>query len=334
MIFLRILSLIYRGLVAFRNYCYDTGFFKATALPGVVISVGNIAVGGTGKSPLVIDIARRVVAAGGRPAIVTRGYRSGLRASDWQVIMDGRIIYGRHQEQIGADEARMQSLALPTVPVIIGARRSRAVMNFLDNSDQATITHFILDDGFQHRKIKRDQDIVVLDGRNPSGPLLPAGPFREPMSSLKRAHDVILTKCNDPSQIMQVREIVQSVAPQVRQFELRMEAESLKMVSGINNQNPVRWAAVAGIAKPDDFLASLASLGIQPVAKFFSRDHQPFNPYLIQSERGSFDGIVTTEKDWARDESRFRGLAIPVYVLPIKPVWVGAELGISLIINK
>jgi tetraacyldisaccharide 4'-kinase len=328
MIFLRMIAALYGWLVSLRNSLYDRGWLKCEELPGVVISVGNIAVGGTGKSPLVIDIAKRVIAEGGMPAIVTRGYRSGLGASEWQVLMAGKIILGQQQDQVGADEARMQSLALPSVPVIIGVRRLQAVRNFLRATGNGKITHFILDDGFQHRKIRRHQDIVALDVRNPAGALLPAGRFREPISSLSRAHDVVFTKSVNQSQTDAAVDLLRRIAPHVRHHELRMEAEPLRLMSGLGTQIPRRWAVVAGIAKPDDFLASLAGIGIAPVARFFNGDHQSLNPYVIQSARASFDGIVTTEKDWARDEARFRALAIPVYVLPLKPVWVGLELAI------
>jgi tetraacyldisaccharide 4'-kinase len=325
MIFLRPLSWIFLLIVTLRNRFYDWGILKSIKLPGVVISVGNIAVGGTGKSPVVIDIARRVIAAGGRPVIVTRGYRSGLSASDWQVLQDGRIVFGFGQGQVGADEARMQSLALPGVPVVIGARRVKAVRNFLALAPKSAFTHFILDDGFQHRKIKRDQDIVVVDVRDPVGALLPSGRFREPMKALRRAHDVVLTKAKDDIQLQRCRLMIQAAAPQIRQFDLRLVAQPVRMVCGVEGQKPNRWAAVAGIAKPEDFIASLATLGINPVVRFFSGDHQSFNPYLLQSARANFDGIVTTEKDWARDEVRFIALAVPVYILPLKPVWGAHE---------
>jgi tetraacyldisaccharide 4'-kinase len=330
MILMKILSLFFGLIVLFRNRLYDLGFLRVQELPGIVISIGNIALGGTGKSPLVIDVARRVIAAGGKPAIVTRGYRSGLGGREWQVLIGGRVVMGMSSDGAVADEAKMQSLALPTVPVIVGVRRFQVILKFLTSMPEARITHFILDDGFQHRRLRRDQDIVVIDARSPEGPLLPAGPFRESLASLRRAHDVVLTKGENEFQVSDSRDRIRKVAPHIRQYELRLAPEPLRPMTSEVSELPERLAAIAGIARPEDFVRSLAEVGIHPVERFFSGDHQSFHVPSIQAKRGSFNGIVTTEKDWARDEIRFRALGLPVYVLPLRPVWVGPGVGICM----
>lgn len=327
-LFLWLLSRVYATVVFFRNFLFDAGRLKSVKLPGRVISVGNLAVGGTGKSPVVIAFARKIAESGGNPAILTRGYKSGLRGDEWQVLVNGVVVAGTNRDDIRADEARMQSLSLKDIPVIVGANRAEAAHNYVRSIGARSVTHWILDDGFQHRKIIRDLDVVVMDARSPSGPLLPAGLFREPLHSLRRANMVILTKAEGEAQVSAVSTLVKSIVPSMPVFVAGMDAGVPRKVIGRNSETPDRWAAVVGIAKPADFIEALRALNITPARTFIYADHESFNPYEVQSFRAEFDAVITTEKDWARDESRYLSLGVPVYVLPLALRWVGAEPGI------
>ena len=198
------LEWLYRSVILLRNCLYDFHIFKIRRLPGKVISIGNIAVGGTGKSPLVKEVVKQLQGQGFHPAILTRGYKSGLRPGEWQILLNGSVAGGVDRASVRADEARMQSLALPGVHVVVGADRYAAAKIFTENFTDVTVTHWILDDGFQHRSLHRDVDIVVVDVRSPWGRCLPAGLFREGKGSLSRANIVVLTKAqtqNDSARV-------------------------------------------------------------------------------------------------------------------------------------
>jgi tetraacyldisaccharide 4'-kinase len=325
------LSWLFGLIVWIRNWFYDQGILPRHRLPGVVISVGNIAVGGTGKSPLVIDLTRRIIAAGGAPAIVCRGYRSGLAAGESQLLMDGRVIAGVSRSGVMADEARMQSLALPGVPVIVGARRFEAVTFFVASGLTKPVSHWIIDDGFQHRAIHRDQDIVVADARCVQGDLLPAGLFRESLTALKRADVVVLTKATADSEVAAAKALIARVAPKCPVYVASFETEPPRQVAGPPVSPSPRWALVTAIARPADFQRSLIQKGILTGEVFIYPDHQTFNAARVLSRSPAFDAVITTEKDWARDEAKFVSLNHPVFVLPQTLLWRdGREPGLVL----
>ena len=188
------LEVLFRLLVTFRNALYSLGLMPIKKLPGRVISVGNISIGGTGKSPLVMDFTRSLQLDGARVVVLTRGYKSGLLDDEWQVLYRGQVVAGTSRSGVCADEAMMQSTALQDSFIVVGANRLNAANNFLRYLPSWKPTNWILDDGFQHRQIYRDIDVVVIDARRPWGSCLPVGRFREPKSSLRRAAVVVLTK--------------------------------------------------------------------------------------------------------------------------------------------
>ncbi len=322
-VLLRILSRLFGVIVLIRNRLYDRGYLQSVRLPGKVISVGNVAIGGTGKSPVVIDIARKIVEAGGVPAILTRGYRSGLAASEWQVLLDGKVAAGVNRADVIADEAIMQSSSLPRVPVIVGRKRLEAARNFINSCPQFNVTHWILDDGFQHRKITRDVDVVLLDARTPYGELIPAGRFREPLASLKRAHIAVMTKAERVTQTETLRRDIQAASSNCEIMEARFVTDPPRLVLGASTQSPMKWGLVAGIANPNDFVASAKDHGVVAVDSCFVQDHHPFPLDKLESFTATCDALLTTEKDFARSSSVFRRLKIPVYVLPLRVEWVG-----------
>lgn len=329
--FLLPLSWLFSLCVLCRNQMFDRGYMKAHRLPGVVISIGNIAVGGTGKSPLVIDFCQRIVSMGGTPAVLTRGYLSGLGSSEWQVLKNGHVVAGASRANVVADEARMQSLALKDLLVVVGAKRRESVLKFLSEYTGKKISHWILDDGFQHRGIFRDLDVVVVDARTPSGRLLPAGLFREWPSSFSRADVAVLTKAENENQVEFARDLVMRVAPKCQVFVAAFVPEDpLCRVEGTNqltNPSPeARWAMISSISRPEDFASSLRVRGIVAVARFIYPDHQAIHLSEIQLAKVNFDHVITTEKDWARDESKFRAIGLPIYVLPQRVIWSDGQM--------
>lgn len=319
------LSVLFRVLVNFRNLLYDLGVLPARRLPGVVISVGNISVGGTGKSPLVIDFVRRLIRSDARPVILTRGYKSGLKDGEWQVLKDGVVVAGTSRADIRADEAIMQSGVLPQAYVVVGANRFFAANEFLKWSSNWLPTHWVLDDGFQHRQIERDIDVVVIDARKPWGPCLPAGGFRETIRSLKRATAIVLTKSQNSTQSETVSSRIREINPTCSIYEAKFVQAPLKCVIGVAADKEASYALVCCVANPKDVVEGLGKLGL-PIHKIFAfADHARIEPSKILAGERTFNRIVTTEKDWARDRESFERLGIAVDVAPIQTQWCGFE---------
>ena len=175
------LSYVYAAILIIRNWFYDCRFLKSKQLPCTVISVGNIVSGGTGKTPVVIWIAKALQEAGRRPVILLRGYHREEKTPPTHVVSDGREILA--SVETSGDEAVMMARELPSVPVLIGKDRYETGCHALQRLKCDVL---ILDDGFQHRKLARDLDIVTVDATQPFGTkkLLPAGTLREPISAV------------------------------------------------------------------------------------------------------------------------------------------------------
>jgi tetraacyldisaccharide 4'-kinase len=159
----------FRGLVALKNALYTSGVLRSRSAPIPVLGVGNLTVGGTGKTPVSAWFAARLAEAGARPALVARGY--------------------------GRDELLLHERWNPSVPVVASADRLRAVSQAADEGASVVV----LDDGFQHRRLAKDADVVLLAAETPfPGRMLPSGPYREPPSALRRADLVIVTRKSAP----------------------------------------------------------------------------------------------------------------------------------------
>ncbi len=283
------IALAYRGVIALRNRYYDhhAGAVYRVGVP--VISVGNLTVGGTGKTPTVIEIVRHMVALGGRPAILTRGYRA-------------------RSDEI-ADEVLEFNESLPNVPVVVDADR-------VSGAARARGEHgadcLVLDDGFQHRRLARDLDLVLIDALRPFGgeALLPAGRLREPLSSLRRADVLILTRSNQVSDARRaelVRRLnrlapgrplveAQVVADFVRQNDATLAAEELSGVQSL---------AVCGLGNPETFARLLGTLGASVAGMLSLADHQHYDERLAERiVAAALDAgvktVVTTRKDWVK----------------------------------
>jgi tetraacyldisaccharide 4'-kinase len=186
---LYILSFPYRLAVGVRNFLYDNGLLRSNKLSCPVISIGNLTAGGTGKTPLTILLGRMLKEKGFRPAILSRGYgRQGVKSIG--VVSNGSSILMDHRE--AGDEPFLMSQLLPQVPVIVGASRFLAGKKAIEELGADIL---ILDDGFQHRGLYRDIDIVLLGSSRPlgNGRLLPGGSLRESPQALRRADIIVMT---------------------------------------------------------------------------------------------------------------------------------------------
>lgn len=317
-----ILSFIYGAITEIRNFLYQIKFLSSRRLPGKVISVGNIQVGGTGKTPVVMEIATQILAQEKTCAILTRGYKSGLKDQESIVLLNGKITHKSFSEDknIFADEAILQSHKLKTVPVLVGANRYIGAQEYLKSHESPD--YWILDDGFQHRKIARDLDILLLDAKEPfsNGWLLPFGRLRELRKNIKRADMILWTRCDQQYPTQQNRKMVQSVCS-TQAYEVSFET---RYPRPINSNFPSldaktdRVLLVCGIAGPADFVRQVQEFGIAISQSLIFKDHQAIKTKDIVSNIGNCTALVTTEKDYYRDPKLFRDLSIPVYVCPLE----------------
>lgn len=313
----------YSLIVKLRNRAYDRQMIVSKKLPGKVISVGNIVAGGTGKTPVVCRLASYLKAQGHRPAILTRGYRSGMSSSDSGLLLNGMWNASMTPSgDIHADEAMMQSQMLPGIPVIVGAKRWRAAQRFLKLGTYQP-THWILDDGFQHRKLQRDLDIVLLDSRDPfgGGHLLPRGRLREPVANLARANVVCFTRSDAQHPNPQDIATARRHAPQI--VFVPFQIGNPKLVVGESGQRlqGAKVAVVAGIANPDRFIREVVASGATITSRYIVSDHARFSPSAIAEKSLVVDAVVTTPKDYWREPAVFAGSTKPVFVLPINAEW-------------
>jgi len=279
------LSRVYGYVIAARNLCYDAGVFTIhqTGIP--VVSIGNIEAGGTGKTPMTIALARELSSRGLKPAIVTRGYRGRLKG----VV----LVRPDHQACEVGDEALLMARIL-RVPVIKAPDRVRGAIFARDELSSDLV---LLDDGFQHRRIHRDLDIVLVAGDVGSDALLPLGRLREPAASLARADLVVHTKGAGSSEMSAELVPCSLIGPSGAE-------EDLTSLSGRH------VLAVSGIARPGHFAGMLKDLGARVDVLAFP-DHHGFtrrDMETISARSQGKDLIVTTEKDLVRlDPSQIKG---------------------------
>jgi len=290
---------VYGKAVARRNRRYGRpGAVTRAELP--VISVGNLTVGGTGKTPIVAWIARRLSAAGRRPAIVSRGY--GGNAGRGPLVVAGSTGGPRVEAARCGDEPWLLARTLAGTIVVVGADRVAGAAE----ARRIGAELILLDDGFQHRRLARDLDVVLLDAVRPfgNGRLLPAGSLREPPDSLGRADVVVLTRAVPGERHEESCRRIARHAPGTPLLRSTHRATGFVDADGAAMPTPDRVVAFCGIARPASFRASLDALGVAVAAFEPFRDHHPYTVAELGRlrRRAEAEGavLVTTEKDMAR----------------------------------
>jgi tetraacyldisaccharide 4'-kinase len=326
------LSSIYGIAVRLREELYPEG--KRRSLPGLVVSVGNLTVGGTGKTPAAIMIAEWAVSQGYRPAILSRGYGGKCQKGVLEVSDVNKVLAAAAE---AGDEPYLMAKRLPGVPVIISRRRYLA--GLLAHKKHGT-NFFILDDGFQHIALRRDLDLALIDSTTPFGNerLLPWGPLREPIEHLGRADAFIVTRADAGSakENTAVVELLKKRFPEKPIFLSRHAPEKIVFPEGNKAYNAdflngKRIAAFAGIARPGVFKKTLADLGAEVPSFTAFRDHHVFTSREIarlveEKKRVGADCLVTTEKDWARLENAVREYPDLAYLSIRLVITEGAEI--------
>jgi tetraacyldisaccharide 4'-kinase len=317
------LSQIYAMIIQIRNFCYEKQWLSSKRLSTRVISVGNITVGGTGKTPLVESLASFLHEKGFRVGILSRGYRRKKSNNELTVIPNGNAL--RENAIYAGDEPVLLASHLPEVPIIVGRNRVQAGEKAIEEFGCDLL---ILDDGFQHRKIKRDLDIVVIDGTNPwgNGGILPAGPLREPKRNLKRADAVVLSRTDETNHLENVLIQIDSLSMAPVWFAKHKPEHWINFNKGTTR--PLCFLekkcviAFCGIGNPDSFRRTLMSMDIEIIGFFPHQDHHWYTIHELQKmadlaqSKGAV-ALVTTEKDRMRIPESFAN-TVPIFILKIK----------------
>jgi tetraacyldisaccharide 4'-kinase len=275
---------------AYATYRWGLRKREHAAVP--VISVGNIALGGTGKTPLVAALARALLAAGARPAILTRGYR---RRDPRPVLITRER--PATSERAG-DEPMLLSRALPDVPIVVDADRVRGAATAVAATGA---THLLLDDGFQHWRLARDLDIVAVEAADPFGARTPR---REHPNALARADAIVLSRTADRTEALAAFAVLGPYAPDATMVATKLAATALHREGQRLDPEVLRGTrvvALAGIASPEGFINSLGDFGAEIVAMRFFPDHHRYARREIESALGEAAAagaqLVTTAKD-------------------------------------
>ncbi|RLB72299.1 MAG: tetraacyldisaccharide 4'-kinase [Deltaproteobacteria bacterium] len=285
-------SYLYGVITWIRNRCYDFGWFSSYRSSLPVISVGNLAVGGTGKTPVVDWLVKEFQKRGHRPAIISRGF-SGNYTDDVGIVSTGDGILMSAIEC--GDEPYLLARKNPDCPVLVAKKRRHAISQ-LEQSKQVDL--IILDDAFQHRAVKRDVDLVLLDAAAPlgNGMPLPAGTLREFPGALKRADLLLMTRTTTQNhQHFMGFEAFES-SHQLAVTATGLDGESIS----VSQLQCLRCFAFAGIADPQNFFSSLLKVGFNLKSQLSFADHVTYQGQTlnqINHAASGMDALITTEKD-------------------------------------
>jgi tetraacyldisaccharide 4'-kinase len=318
------LSVLYGAAMRIRTSLYNLGVLHSEDVGVPVISVGNLTTGGTGKTPLVEWVARRVAATGKKVCVLTRGYgreNPGARV----LVSDGRTINA--DSRLAGDEPRLLAESLLDKAAVISdadrlgaARWARSVLHS---------EVFVLDDAFQHRKIKRDLDILLIDATNPWGgaKLLPAGRLREPQKELRRADVVVITRAEIAPDLTKLLAEIQTISPKARIFEARTSVRRIAQLNGepvteeLANLRAVPVGAFCGLGNSESFFRNVELDGWRSVLSRSFGDHHRYKQTDIddvakQAMSKGAKMLLTTTKDSVK--LRTLEFPLPCYVLEIE----------------
>lgn len=331
---LQLAALGFEAGVRLRNRAFDAGVLRRHGVACPVVCVGNLTVGGSGKTPVVAALARGLASRRESVAVLSRGYGGAGGRSSRVIETPDPTLHG--------DEPAMLAALLPGCLVVVGPDRVQSAQ--LAIASGATVA--VLDDGLQHRRLARDVDIVVVDGTRGfgNGFLLPRGPLREPPSALRRAHLVLVKEGAGPFRDL-IGHGIRDLAEGVPVHGFRLVARSLVRADGTRDEletvrgRPV--VAMSGIGNPEGFHATLSALGADVVAQLAFPDHHRYTPAELRraedvARHVGADGIVTTAKDFTKLRPRSAELPLLALEVEAEPVdgfdwieWVARRVALA-----
>lgn len=329
---------LYGKIVDVRNALYERAWLKSQPLGMKTISVGNITAGGTGKTPLVALVAEILADNGEKVCILTRGYGR-ENPQERVLVSDGQSLLADAGK--GGDEPAELARRLVGKAVVIADADRVSAAEWA--KERFGITAFVLDDAFQHRRARRDLDIVCIDATNPFGgeQMLPAGMLREPLHNLKRANAVVITRANLAEDIDGLRSRIERLTPDAFVFYCESRISRMTPLSefhsmpqgtqkkatntapnmSIKDPKITESLAFCGIGNPDNFFSQLRQEGVQPSATLAFRDHYVYSRRDVSAieSRAKDVGaavLLTTAKDAVKLEGR--NFRLPCYVVEIE----------------
>ena len=305
------LSIGYGGAVRIRNHLYHSGLLKTNKLPCKTISVGNLCVGGTGKTPMTIYIAQLIKNSGYKVCILSRGYK-GRSQKKGGIVTDGDTLFMTPDE--AGDEPYMMAQKLKGIPILVGKDRFQSGIIAVNHFNAEVI---VLDDAFQHRALTRDVDLVLLDAKDPfvNGKLLPRGRLREPINVLSRSHAIVLTRRENQTKehsktVLRVQEVLREqpifysnhipYISKILSTKGNAEPSSDLSLDCLKNKQIV---AFSGIAENENFVNTIKAFYPKPPRFFGFPDHHTYSDNDLQgifraAKQTNADYIITTEKDF------------------------------------
>ena len=337
---LSIMSIIYRFLVSLRLWLYKSRIKREHNLGCLVVSIGNLTVGGTGKTPIVEKFAKALTAGGRRVAILSRGYKSAkpsiktkikskiqgnpISQEPPRVVTDGKEVF--LDSETAGDEPYMLATNLEGVAIVVDKDRVKAGLHAIKEFDVDTL---LLDDGLQYLRLKHRLDVVLIDKYSPFGneKLLPRGTLREPPKNLKRASYIFITKCDGSSN----EELIKRIRKYNRTAEIIECAHKPKYLENIDSGEKLPLEHLkgkdigtgSGIAVPESFEDGLKNLGANVELTRRYTDHHRYRKreiqkFIDQCLNRDLDMIVTTEKDYVRFPDVDLNENMPIFFLRVE----------------
>ena len=311
------LSPLFSTIVGLRNWCYDINAMKSYQLKIPVISVGNITMGGTGKTPFIQWLVSEISDLGYRPGVICKSYKASAKKPEWVNTDLGSF-------KMFGDEAVLLKLKNPSIPVLSGPNKWESALYMEQAANHSNVV--ILDDGFQHRKLKRNLDIVLLDvsvmEKDYQWPF--KGRAREELKSLHRADVVVFTKWDQKNEET-YEFLVKNISNNILRLFAYQEFEAIRKVAGrpMNSLAPIsslKGFGFCGLGNPSNFFSSLKSVGLNIVETYALNDHEEYSENLLKKiieKAQNFDFAVTSEKDMVKLQAwPFNGPSL--FVLPMK----------------
>lgn len=323
-------SPFYSALMRFREFLYRKGVFRVNRMTVPVLSVGNLTMGGTGKTPVVHYLATLLQGKGMKPAIISRGYRGSAR-DKVNIVTDGTMPFLGVGE--AGDEPRLLAETLEGVPVLTGRKRTYPARKAVEELGADVL---VLDDGFQHLALARTLDLVLFNADSLAGNsrVFPGGDLREPVKALERCHAFVVTNTctrnNDRAE--QFKQLLLSHFPKKNVFFAGYEPVGLLLLNKEGWCRPQKLESIegmplfgfAGIARPEGFRQTLSDHGLSVVDFASLNDHHSYGDQhladlLQKAEKAGAEACITTEKDMVKLQQYT--LPLPVYVLQMRALF-------------